>query len=85
VGFLNALDASLSYSTSFPVRAQCFTTDFTKTEIVKIGEKLAVNWKLMWPCYFDHKKWCGQCESCQRSKRAFMKNNVPMEKLNFEN
>ena len=85
VGFLNALDASLSFSTSFPVRTQCFTTDFTKTEIVKIGEKLAVNWKLMWPCYFDHNKWCGQCESCQRSKRAFVKNNVPMEKLNFEN
>jgi 7-cyano-7-deazaguanine synthase len=84
-GFLKAMDASLTYSTAYPVRTHCFTTDLSKTEIVKMGEKLGVHWALMWPCYLQNEKWCGQCESCQRSKRAFQKNNIAGERLNFEN
>jgi 7-cyano-7-deazaguanine synthase len=43
----------------------------SKTEIVKAGQALGLPFETIWPCYLDHKKWCGQCESCKRAKRAF--------------
>ncbi len=74
--FLQAMTKSLSYSTANHVQVKCFTTDKNKTEIVKLGDSLKVPWEMMWPCYFDQDSWCGQCESCQRSKRAFAAANV---------
>lgn len=69
--FLNQLTKSFYFSTSNQVVAKCYTTDLNKTEIVKMGESLKIPWSLIWPCYQEFEKWCGQCESCQRSKRAF--------------
>lgn len=69
--FLQRTTRTLELSTSNHVSVKCFTTDKTKTEIVQLGESLGVDWRLMWPCYFSEFQWCGQCESCQRSKRAF--------------
>ncbi len=79
--FMAKLDASFAYSTSNHVQVKCFTSSLNKTEIVDLGEKLNVPWHLIWPCYFSRDKWCGQCESCQRSKRAFKKAQVPLDAL----
>jgi len=68
--FLEQTSKALSFSTSNQVQVKCFTTEKSKTEIVKMGQELGVDWSLMWPCYFAEDQWCGQCESCQRSKRA---------------
>ena len=68
--YLEAATESLSFSTANKVEVHCFTTAKTKSEIVAFGEKLGVDWSLMWPCYLSGVSWCGQCESCQRSKRA---------------
>lgn len=70
--FLSSLTRSFSYSTSNQVEATCFTTGMNKTQIVELGESLYVPWHLTWPCYLAEEKWCGQCESCQRAKRAFV-------------
>lgn len=75
-GYLEAATESLAYSTQNKVQVKCFTTHLDKTEIVKLGEKLNVNWKNIWPCYYNHETWCGQCESCQRSLRAFKEAGV---------
>ncbi|MNK07878.1 7-cyano-7-deazaguanine synthase [compost metagenome] len=69
--FLNKATASLWYSTSNHVKVECYTSSLVKSEIVARGEELKVPWELIWPCYFSGDQWCGQCESCLRSKRAF--------------
>lgn len=79
--FLSALTHSFSYSTSNQVQAKCFTTDLNKTQIVELGESLNVAWHLIWPCYFAEEKWCGQCESCQRARRAFRAAKVDVDLL----
>ena len=68
--FMHALDKSFSYSTSNGVNVKCYTTDMSKTEIVKLGRQLEVDFDLIWPCYMDGETLCGQCESCQRYERA---------------
>lgn len=79
--FMKALTHSLSYSTANKVEVVCYTVDLRKTDIVKRGEELNIPWHLIWPCYFSRDKWCGQCESCLRSKRAFAAEHVDVQNL----
>lgn len=68
--FLQALTASFKFSTANQIQAICFTTALNKTEIVRRGRALGAPFELIWPCYFDEARPCGQCESCQRYQRA---------------
>lgn len=68
--FLEQATRAFAYSTSNQVRVQCFTTALTKPEIVRRALALGIDLSLMWPCYFAKSHWCGECESCQRSRRA---------------
>lgn len=77
--FIQALDTSFSFSTANKVTVKCFTIKMVKSEILEIAIQKKLPLKLIWPCYFDLDKWCGVCESCQRSKRAFIKNAIPTE------
>lgn len=79
--FLKASTQALSYSTSNQVLVRCLTTDLNKAEIVKLGLKLGIDWSWIWPCYFSGEKWCGECESCLRSKRALRENQVEFSAL----
>jgi len=69
--FIRATRKAFGFSTANQVDVQCYTITMSKIEIVELGIKLNVPFKKIWPCYFDHEKWCGECESCQRAKRAF--------------
>lgn len=74
--FIRATRKSLSYSTANQVDVQCFTVNMKKNEIVKIGQDMQIPFHLIWPCYQNLEKWCGECESCLRAKRAFKANRV---------
>jgi 7-cyano-7-deazaguanine synthase len=79
LSFIEKINQALSFSTMNRVKTKCFTIQMQKPEIVKLGLYHQVPFHLMWPCYFSSTKWCGQCESCQRAKRAFGVNQMTME------
>lgn len=81
--FLQATTAAFRYSTSHQIEAICFTTDKNKTEIAKLGKELSLPFELIWPCYQSLQRWCGQCESCLRSKRAMLTAGVDFQSMAF--
>ncbi|WP_415063833.1 7-cyano-7-deazaguanine synthase QueC [Bdellovibrio sp.] len=77
--FLDQATKALWYSTSNHVTVGCYTAHLTKKDIVRLGQGLKVPWELIWPCYFSGDQWCGQCESCLRSKRAFQSAGIDVK------
>lgn len=54
-----------------PVKIKSPLINMNKAEIVRLGQKLGVNWSLSWSCYSGEKLACGQCDSCQLRLRGF--------------
>ena len=68
--YMESMTAALRFSTANQVRVECSTVGMQKTEIVELGRKLKAPFELMWPCYLGGETPCGECESCQRFRRA---------------
>jgi 7-cyano-7-deazaguanine synthase len=70
--FLRRAGDSLALSTANGVEAFCYTTALVKTEIVALLRTLPKPFPFskLWSCYLGGKTPCGNCESCQRLKRA---------------
>jgi len=68
--YLDRVNESLEYSTRNKVKVTSFTTAMNKTDIVREGRKLNVNFDFIWSCYFANDTACGECESCLRLQRA---------------
>lgn len=79
--FILASTEAFKFSTQNQVKVNCYTIKMNKTEIVKEALKEQVPLELIWPCYFNGERWCGECESCQRTRRALSANNVKTEGL----
>lgn len=80
IEFMNALDKSFSFSTQNNVKVYCYTVGMHKTEIVKLATEVKLPFSDLWPCYFAQTQWCGECESCQRFKRALKSQNIALER-----
>lgn len=78
--YMKALDHSLSFSTANKIKIKCFTSALNKTEIVQRALTLKMPLEKIWPCYFAGAQWCGQCESCLRSKNAMNCAGVDIKK-----
>jgi 7-cyano-7-deazaguanine synthase len=74
--FIKSLNHSFSFSTANHVEVECYTIHKNKTEIVKCASELGVEFDKLWFCYFSDEKWCGECESCKRAKRALHTNSI---------
>jgi 7-cyano-7-deazaguanine synthase len=48
----------------------------TKAEIVKLGEKVGVDWSKTWSCYEGGKLACGECDSCRLRLKGFKEAGV---------
>ncbi|MFN8944686.1 MAG: 7-cyano-7-deazaguanine synthase QueC, partial [Pseudobdellovibrionaceae bacterium] len=74
--FMKALDHSFSFSTANHIQVKCYSHTMNKTGIVSEGKKLGMDFTQLWPCYHNNDHWCGECESCQRFKRALDQNSI---------
>lgn len=45
--------------------------NLSKSEIVKLGERLGVDWSMTWSCYQGGKLACGECDSCMLRLKGF--------------
>ncbi len=79
IEFMKALDHSFSFSTQNKVETFCFTVNLNKTEIVNLGMQLQLPFNELWPCYLSREKWCGECESCKRFRRALIANKLDLD------
>lgn len=77
--YMKAATEAFKFSTQNHVEVKCLTLHMDKTEIVRKALEEKVPLKLLWPCYFSGDQWCGQCESCLRTKRAMMQNHVDVK------
>ncbi|MBC7754768.1 MAG: 7-cyano-7-deazaguanine synthase QueC [Moraxellaceae bacterium] len=79
--YMKAVTAAFHFSTSNQVKVTSYTIKMQKTEIMKIAIKEKVPLEMLWPCYFNLDHWCGECESCLRTKRAMIQNNLKIEEF----
>jgi 7-cyano-7-deazaguanine synthase len=82
--FLKKANEFFSFSTANKVHVRSPTLLLEKPEIVSRVQGLFPLAQI-WPCYEGGDFWCGECESCLRSKRAMEKNNLNWEQLRDEN
>lgn len=73
-GYMAAVTTALAYSTANSVELISPTATFDKVEIVRRAQELTFPFGLLWSCYQGGEKMCGECESCQRLKRAMRAN-----------
>ncbi len=78
--YIKALDHSFSFSTANNIKIKCFTSSLNKAEIVLRALELKMPLEKIWPCYFAGARWCGQCESCLRSKNAMLRAGIDVKK-----
>lgn len=79
--YLLALNHCFFYSTRNHVEVKCWTIALNKAEIVSKAIELKVPLASIWPCYQNRDQWCGECESCLRSQRAFELNGLSFTSL----
>ena len=49
----------------------------SKAEIVRVGERLGVPWKLTWSCYAGGRTPCGNCDACRLREKGFAEAGRP--------
>ncbi len=68
--FVSASNAALALSTRGETRLLSYTSDLTKTEIVRLGGAIDAPIAAIWSCYHGRSEECWNCEPCARLERA---------------
>ncbi|MDO4178393.1 MAG: 7-cyano-7-deazaguanine synthase [Phascolarctobacterium sp.] len=69
--FIAGIEDAIFHGTSNNVKVISPFCDITKTDIVKLGKKLGVDFSLTYSCYKGGEKHCGKCGTCQERIEAF--------------
>lgn len=75
--FIAGIAKAIYYGTEPNVVIQSPYIAITKTELVKKGEKLGVQFEKTWSCYRGGKIHCGTCGTCTERLISFREANVP--------
>jgi 7-cyano-7-deazaguanine synthase len=68
--YMAAATLAFSYSTQKGVTVMSPTVEMMKPQLLELGKTLEVPFQYIWSCYHGETIMCGECESCQRLKRA---------------
>ncbi|MEM0140040.1 MAG: 7-cyano-7-deazaguanine synthase QueC [Ferroplasma sp.] len=74
--FFNSMENSLNLGTELGIK-NGFKINVPlqylgKSDIIKLGRKLGVPYKMTWSCYKGEEKACGKCDSCILRLKGFM-------------
>lgn len=71
--FMDAAEKAIDRSTDqHDIRVETPIIDFSKEEVLRLGEELGVDWKLTFSCYNDvDGNPCAECPACIERKEAF--------------
>ncbi len=75
--FVKAMDESMREGTWAGVRLLAPYTRITKTDIIRRGAALGVDYSRTWSCYKGGEKHCGRCGTCVERKEAFLAAGIP--------
>lgn len=69
--FIDAMDKATSAGTFVDVRVEAPYTNISKTDIVRRGTALGIDYAKTWSCYKGSEIHCGKCGTCVERKEAF--------------
>lgn len=76
-GFVKAMSEAMREGTYDGVEIMAPFTDISKTDIVRIGSSLGVDYSHTYSCYKGGEKHCGECGTCRERREAFSGAGVP--------
>lgn len=74
--FVNAMSAAMRAGTYDGIEICAPFTNMTKTDIVREGAALGLDYSMTYSCYKGGEKHCGKCGTCMERKEAFMLSGV---------
>ncbi len=74
--FVDKFNELLKYGTLKDVEVASPLINCYKGEIIMLGTSLGAPLELSWSCYKNGKYHCGECESCLRRRRGFLRAGV---------
>jgi 7-cyano-7-deazaguanine synthase len=69
--FLDRLNQVFNLNRKTPVRIKAPFVDFTKTDVLRTGLELEVDYGMTWSCYEGREEACGRCPTCAERLQAF--------------
>lgn len=75
--FLESLNQVYSLNRKTPVQIKAPFVDYTKTELLKLGLDLDVDYGKTWSCYQGNELACGKCPTCAERLKAFADLQMP--------
>lgn len=76
--FIEAMTKATQAGTYVDVEVMAPYTKLTKTEIVKRGLKLGIDYSRTWSCYKGGDEPCGKCGTCVEREEALREAGVPL-------
>ena len=59
-----------------PIKVIAPLLKLSKTQIIKLGNRLGVPYKATWSCYRGGRKPCGTCDSCRLRAKGFRESGI---------
>jgi len=69
--FLERINALLSLNRKKPVRILAPFVSFSKTDVLRMGLELGIDYEKTWSCYQGGEAACGRCPTCVERLQAF--------------